>query len=354
MTRRDVRQWLEDLSRKKTAFKYPGGRKPRRLARQTVKNTLNLLRVCLASALDDELIRENAARDVRVARELRTDEPWTYLTPEEQSRLFACGEIPEPDRLLIQFAVGTGLRKGEQWSLELRDLIVTGDNPHVVIRFGSPGKPPKNGKTRRAPLFGLGLDAARRWLKLLPAYARGNERRLAFPTARGCCRHKRPYRKWRAHLEHAGITRAVRWHDLRHTCASSLVAGWWGRTWRLEEVRDMLGHSSVKVTERYAHLAHSALVAAARETPGTKVTSWSREGLSSRHCSEGTGSTEPEVGSSNLPGRAGETIEDFREGEREHDLRVTAARFLIADAEGRTEEAAILARELARVLLGAT
>jgi hypothetical protein len=31
------------------------------------------------------------------------------------------------------------------------------------------------------------------------------------------------------------IARTVRWHDLRHTCASSLVAGGWGPRWSLEE-----------------------------------------------------------------------------------------------------------------------
>jgi integrase len=39
--------------------------------------------------------------------------------------------------------------------------------------------------------------------------------------------------------------------DMRHTCAAWLVSA----GVPLTEVRDLLGHSSVKMTERYAHLA---------------------------------------------------------------------------------------------------
>jgi len=64
----------------------------------------------------------------------------------------------------------------------------------------------------------------------------------------------------------SAVPRRVWWHLLRHTAASSLVAGWWGRQWRLEEVRQFMGHSSIKVTERYAHLAESTLHRLAVET----------------------------------------------------------------------------------------
>ena len=54
-------------------------------------------------------------------------------------------------------------------------------------------------------------------------------------------------------------------HDLRHTCAAWLVSN--GVS--LIEVRDWLGHSTVKMTERYAHLAPENLQRAAKALEGT-------------------------------------------------------------------------------------
>jgi site-specific recombinase XerD len=51
----------------------------------------------------------------------------------------------------------------------------------------------------------------------------------------------------------------VRIHDLRHTFASLLINS--GRT--LYEVQQILGHTQVKTTQRYAHLSQETLLAAA-------------------------------------------------------------------------------------------
>ncbi len=51
----------------------------------------------------------------------------------------------------------------------------------------------------------------------------------------------------------------VRLHDLRHTFASALVNS--GRS--LYEVQTLLGHSTAKMTQRYAHLSNDALMDAA-------------------------------------------------------------------------------------------
>lgn len=215
-------------------------------------------------------------------RELRTEDPWDYFREKEIAAVRACEAIPELDRLMILFAVATGLRLGEQMNLHLVDLVVDGDRPEVVVRYGSKGKPPKNGKIRRIPLFGLGLEVARDWLARLPSYAPKNPEGLVFPTQTGARRqpgkHLHASRwdkatktqikvdRFKEHLAAAGITRPFRWHDLRHTCASALVSGWWGRSWSLEETREYMGHVSLQSTLRYAHLDDTALHRAARET----------------------------------------------------------------------------------------
>lgn len=62
---------------------------------------------------------------------------------------------------------------------------------------------------------------------------------------------------FQAACRRAGIDR-FRVHDLRHTCASWMVQ----QGVPLLEVRDVLGHSSFEMTERYAHLAPGTLQSA--------------------------------------------------------------------------------------------
>jgi hypothetical protein len=171
-------------------------------------------------------------------------------------------------RSAIAFAMGTGLRAGELLCLRLADLHVDGANHRVVVRYGSRRRAPKSRKVREVPLFGMALRAAREWLPQLAAYAPRNPDGLVFPGPSGGFIKVSRVPDWQAWLLAAGIERRVRWHDLRHTTGASLVSGWWGRAWTLIEVRDLLGHHSVKMTERYAHLGPTALRAAADGTNG--------------------------------------------------------------------------------------
>lgn len=258
--RRHCREWLKRVRAK--------------VARQTALNALNVLRGLLQAAVEDEILKVNPATGLRLAREKRTEETWAFATPAEQYRIVVCAD--EPERWLVAFAIGTGLRAGELVTLRLADVHVDGHEPHVIVRYGKPpALPTKTGRIRRVPLFGLGLLAAREWKRALPRFAKKNPHGLMFPRARGGFRdeaHVLPWSTWTEIREAAGVT--LRWHDLRHTTASSLVSGWWGRAWSLVEVRDLLGHESVTTTERYAHLAQTALKKAAAETGGSIGLKW--------------------------------------------------------------------------------
>jgi integrase len=59
----------------------------------------------------------------------------------------------------------------------------------------------------------------------------------------------------------------MRVHDLRHTCAAWLVSA----GVPLPEVRDLLGHSTVMMTEKYAHLAPENIRAAVRRLDGPEA-----------------------------------------------------------------------------------
>ena len=259
VTRADVREWLGRVA---TSPAKRGG-KP--LSRSAVANVLSLLRTCFAHAADAGHVDRSPVDGVRVPRSLGArgahEDTWTVLSDEEIERMFWLAPTND-DREAFAFAVFTGLRQGEQWFLERSDLEVEASIPHIIVRRGSKGKSPKNGKVRRVPLFGLAESVA----KMRLVTCSGN---LVFGTGDGAARVRGAAggpRAWKAWLRRAGITRRVRWHDLRHTCASALVNGRWGeRVWTLAEVSKMLGHSSIAVTQRYAHAGDDPLFRAAEQ-----------------------------------------------------------------------------------------
>jgi len=259
----EVKDWLDRLQRK--ASKRSG----QRLKAQSVRNCLNLLRVCLQEAMDRGCIDQNPARDLRLNRStlVVTKDPWTYLEPGEQAAFLAA--IPSDgstsdERRHYAFAMGTGLRPGEQRALLVEDVHLDAADPHVMVRYGSPGKKPtKTGKVRRVLLFGLALEAASAQSAALKG--RPNRKGIFWPRSSGGYRAERSPDGWNDWLKEAGIERPVRVYDLRHTFASSLVAGWWGRRWTLEEIKAQLGHTDIKMTQRYAHLGDTAVGTATRE-----------------------------------------------------------------------------------------
>jgi integrase len=167
-----------------------------------------------------------------------------WIGREEAGRLIAAAEQARRVPFLADFvtlALYTGCRKEELMGLEWERVDLQANLLHLGAAHT------KAGKRRTVPLCKAARTALLRrlefrakttpdspWVFARPDGERMSDIRDAFAKA---CRD-------------AGIE-DFRIHDLRHTCAAWLVSD--GAP--LAEIRDLLGHSTVLMTERYAHLA---------------------------------------------------------------------------------------------------
>ena len=272
--RRHVRDFLAEVAQKRKLVAKKGGQRGERvesdrpLSRQTVKLVFALLHRMLEEAIVDEAIETNPARGHRLPRPVTDadlEEKWTFLTAEEIDQLLGCPHLSRKFKAICEVAIFTGMRQGEIWGLRWGDLVLDTDRPECVVRH-SYELVPKAGKLRRFPLLPRAAQALR---QVREWAADTSSEALVFPS-RGGEMHSAGYDAgWATYSRRAaGIRREVVFHSFRHTCASHLLQGTWGRTWSIVEVRDYLGHCSVQVTERYAHLGPGRLHELASATAG--------------------------------------------------------------------------------------
>jgi integrase len=207
------------------------------LSAKRVNNIVAVLHRMLVVAYDWGFLRE-----VPRGRLLKLPpRKFDLLSFEEAERLVGAAE---PDwRTMIVVALRTGMRLGEIRALEWDDVdLVAG---RVLVRrsawLGKVGSP-KSGKAREIPLSDEAMLALRnhRHLRgpLVFCDRRGKmhtEKSCMWPLYRSCKR--------------AGLRR-ISWRVCRHTFASHLVM----RGVALKAVQEMLGHSTIQMTMRYAHL----------------------------------------------------------------------------------------------------
>lgn len=160
-----------------------------------------------------------------------------YLTRLEAGRLLEASlSISVELSGFVRLCLNTGCRKNEVLRMRWADIDL--DKRLFILR-------PEVNKTGRWRVLPLN-DGALLALKNLRGLCGDSD--LVFPCPRGG-RLRQLDKHFRMAVEAAGI-HDFRIHDLRHTFASWLVS----EGVDLLKVRDLLGHSSVKMTERYAHL----------------------------------------------------------------------------------------------------
>lgn len=224
----------------------------RSIAMRKKAHTLLKTALGLHGAVGDERIPSNPCAVVRAPLPDRPD--WTLLTRSQFEDLYKVTPAWfQPCALLAAFA---GLRWSEIAGLHRSDY--NRKTGALTVRRG----------VTYIPKQGLRVDDTknrrRRTVPLTPRLQAALDTHLKGPAAvDGWMFHRggqplAPYHAanaWRRAVTDSGLP--CRFHDLRHSCASWLLDG--GAT--LAEVRDLLGHSSVTVTELYLHVDRSTLAA---------------------------------------------------------------------------------------------
>jgi integrase len=222
-----------------------------------------VLASALAHAVREDLLPRNVARQVQVpSGPPRRHEP---LTPAEAGAfLSAAHEFPDGD--IYELALRLGLRRGELLGLRWSDIdfatrtLTIRRTLQRVKGHGLTEMPTKTRSSdRRIPLtlpcVRILKDRKRR--QRSQAGRAWAESGYVFTSSTG--RPVSPQRvseNVKALCKRAGI-RAIRLHDLRHSCATLLIEAGVA----LVTVRDLLGHSSITITANtYTHtrLPHQA------------------------------------------------------------------------------------------------
>ena len=229
-----------------------------KLAPKTVRMIHAVLHRALSHAQRRGAVAVNVASIADVPSAPRRE--FRALSPEEAARLLKAARY---DRFyaLYALALNTGMRQGELLGLRWRDVNLSGAVLHVrqqVYRMAGEWvfSEPKTAAGRRTvSLSGSAVEALReRRLAQNKERLRGEtweDLDLVFSNRRGNPIDKANLLRgsfWPL-LERAGLPH-MRFHDLRHSCASLLLA----EGVHPKVVQEMLGHSSISVTmDIYSH-----------------------------------------------------------------------------------------------------
>lgn len=230
------------------------------LAPRTVQSIHAVLRMALNDALRWELVQRNVAALVTPPRSEQSDV--LTLSSEQARRLL---DAAERDRLgaLFSVALALGLRRGEALGLRWGDVAFERGTLRVersLQRVGGALRltEPKTSRSRRtialpAPAASsLRAHRARQLEERLQAGSEWQDDDLVFTTQFGTPLDPRNVsRAFHKLLARTGLPR-MRFHDLRHTCASLLLA----QNVHPRVVMETLGHSRISTTmDLYSHVA---------------------------------------------------------------------------------------------------
>jgi len=200
----------------------------------TVNRLLATLKHMFTKAVDWEMVEEGALKNVRKVKLLpEENKRLRYLSQDECVNLIsACPSHLKP---IVITALNTGMRKEEVLSLQWEKHI---DLKHGFILLDVT----KNGERREIPINRPVREALKNLVRRFDSqyvFVDGDGKRFLDVK-----------RSFHSAMRKAGI-KNFKFHDLRHTFASHLVMAGVDLT----TVKELLGHKTLTMTLRYAHLS---------------------------------------------------------------------------------------------------
>lgn len=223
-------------------------RAPRHRSPQTVRHYLMSLSGCMEFARRKKRwIEKNPVSDVDAPPVSPGRIRW--LSDGERSRLLeACAASGNPDlSLVVRIALASGARQAEIMHLRWPMLDLSRECAFLPTT--------KNGEPRVMPLPGDVAVSLRERAKV-----RKLNSDLVFPSPEDAARPRNVWQAWDVARRIAGVP-DFRFHDLRHTAATEMLRA--GVDSRI--VATVLGHRSMNMMRRYAHVAPELVVTAARK-----------------------------------------------------------------------------------------
>ncbi|MGD0274706.1 MAG: site-specific integrase [Syntrophales bacterium] len=210
----------------------------------TVNRHVATLKHMFTKAVDWNMVEDGTLKRIRRAKLLEEDNRrLRYLSTDECRVLInAC---PPHLRPVVITALNTGMRKEEILSLKWDNIdLKHGDNGFILLDRT------KNGQRREIPINTTVKET-------LNGILRRIDLPYVFYDPKTGKRYGNIQRSFTTACKRAGI-KDFHFHDLRHTFASQLVMSGVDLT----TIKELLGHKTLTMTLRYAHLAPSHKVRA--------------------------------------------------------------------------------------------
>jgi integrase len=213
---------------------------------RTRNKLLIVLHGVLARAQKVYGLPQNAAAGIEKFPEAASGEIPVF-SPEEVRALVDAAASPQ-DAALYLTAAFTGLRMGELIALRWRDIDQPGSTIRVRASYSAGAlTTPKSGKVRAVP---LAPDVAHALAGLRTrTYLTGPDDPVFIGDSGSYLDGSALRRRYKAALHRAGL-RALRFHDLRHTFGTRVIAHA-----DIRRVQEWMGHADIQTTMRYLHYA---------------------------------------------------------------------------------------------------